>query len=88
MNPLQINYNSDFELQFKKLPKIIQKKALKAEILFRQNPFHPSLRLHKLKGKLSEIWSISIDKKHRILFIQPEANTFLFFSIGTHAIYQ
>lgn len=31
------------------------------------NPFHPSLRLHKLKGKLKEVYSVSINMKYRIL---------------------
>jgi mRNA-degrading endonuclease YafQ of YafQ-DinJ toxin-antitoxin module len=34
--------------------------------LLELNPFHPSLRLHKLKGKLSEIYSVSINITYRI----------------------
>lgn len=30
------------------------------------NPNHPSLRLHKLQGKLSELYSISINISYRI----------------------
>jgi len=30
------------------------------------NPHHPSLRLHQLKGKLSELHSISINISYRI----------------------
>jgi len=30
------------------------------------NPHHPSLRLHKLKGRLSELYSISINISYRI----------------------
>lgn len=30
------------------------------------NPFHPSLRLHRLKGSLSELHSISINISYRI----------------------
>ena len=30
------------------------------------NPMHPSLRLHKLEGKLSEYFSISINMTYRI----------------------
>jgi addiction module RelE/StbE family toxin len=33
-----------------------------------EDPFHPSLRSHKLKGDLSGIWSCSIDYSNRILF--------------------
>lgn len=30
------------------------------------NPFHPSLRLHRLKGPLSDLYSVSINISYRI----------------------
>ncbi len=33
------------------------------------NPYHPSLRLHKLHGKLSEPYSVSINISYRIFII-------------------
>lgn len=33
------------------------------------NPNHPSLRLHKLHGKLSELYSVSINISYRISII-------------------
>lgn len=84
----EIHYNDEFAEQFANLPKIIQKKACKKELLFRENPFHPSLRLHKLKRKLDGLWSISVDMKHRIIFKPLENGIILFISIGTHAIYE
>jgi mRNA-degrading endonuclease YafQ of YafQ-DinJ toxin-antitoxin module len=33
-----------------------------------EEPLHPSLRTHKLKGELSDKWSCSIDYSNRILF--------------------
>lgn len=33
----------------------------------------PSNRLHKLKGKLAGLWSVSINMKHRIVFQLAEA---------------
>ena len=30
------------------------------------NPFHPSLKIHKLKGKLSDLHSVSINISYRI----------------------
>jgi len=35
--------------------------------LLAENPFHPSLRTHKLKGR-ADIWSCSVDYSNRILF--------------------
>ncbi|MBU2523657.1 type II toxin-antitoxin system RelE/ParE family toxin [Patescibacteria group bacterium] len=83
-----IHYNSRFEKQFLALSKIVQKKACKCEVLFRNNPFHKSLRLHKLKEKLVGLWSISIDKKNRIIFKCMDDGVIIFASIGAHAIYE
>ena len=84
----KIFYSDVFASQFGGLPMAIQKKAVKAEGLFSSNPFHPSLRLHKLKGKLKGAWSISLDRKYRIIFTPQEDGEVLFVSIGLHAIYE
>ncbi len=49
------------------------------------NPFHPSLRLHKLKGRLSDLYSVSINILYRIRidFIIKE-NTIIPIDIGKH----
>lgn len=83
-----IEYGSMFLKQFQALPLEIKKKAAKCEKLFRQNPFHPSLRLHKLHGKLEDHWSISVTMKYRIIFKVLDEEVILLISIGTHAIYQ
>lgn len=83
----EIHYSETFERQFKVLPLEIKKKAVKKEAIFRENPFHPSLRLHKLKGKLDGLWSISIDRGYRIIFEVMKNGDIVFISVGTHAIY-
>ena len=88
MKVQEIHANKGFESQFKTLPAHIQQKAVKTETLFRANPFHPSLRLHKLKGKLDGLWSISLDRSHRIIFEVLEDGNVLFISIGRHSIYE
>jgi mRNA-degrading endonuclease YafQ of YafQ-DinJ toxin-antitoxin module len=35
--------------------------------LLEENPYHPSLRLHKLSGDLKEFYSVSINLKYRIV---------------------
>lgn len=68
----------------KEHPEIISqyKKTLK---LIEINPFHPSLRLHKLKGKLSDLYSVLINISYRICvdFIIKE-NTIIPIDIGKH----
>lgn len=87
MQITKIHYNAIFEKQFLNLPRDIQIKACKTEQIFKENPFYPSLRLHKLKGKLKGLWSISLDRKNRIIFKVLEDGVILFISIGSHAIY-
>ena len=36
--------------------------------LIAENPFHPSLCTHKLKGNLSDKWSYYLDYSNRIIF--------------------
>lgn len=83
-----IHTSTRFRRSFIRLPQSVQKRAAKAEQLFRENVFHPSLRLHKLKGRLDHLWSISIDKRHRILFEVMEEGVVMFVDIGAHSVYE
>ncbi len=82
-----IKYDKEFLAIFSKLPQEIKNKSLKAESLLKENAFHPSLRLHKLHGKLAGLWSISIDRKYRIIFEPIEDGVIHFISVGKHSIY-
>ena len=64
----------------KKLATRIEKQIL----LFEENPKHPSLRRHKLSGKLQEMWSISITMNIRMAYILLDKDNALFIKIGTH----
>jgi len=58
-------YNRRAARFLKKHPEILSQyeKVLK---LLEINPFHPSLRLHRLKGPLSQLHSVSINISYRI----------------------
>lgn len=59
------------------------KKVQKQLNLLQTNPNLKSLRLHKIKRKDNlNVWSISKDRGHRILYIENEF--FYIFDIGTH----
>ncbi len=53
--------------------------------LLELNPHHPSLRLHRLKGKLSDLHSISINISYRITitFLITE-KTIVPIDVGSH----
>lgn len=44
----------------------LEKQYLKTLQLIEANPFHPSLRLHPLTGRLSGLHSVSINLSYRI----------------------
>lgn len=53
----------------------LRQQYLKTLQLLEANPFHPSLRLHPLRGKLEGLHSVSINLSYRItleLLIQDE----------------
>ena len=54
-----------------------------------EDPFHSSLRTHKLKGDLSNVWSCSIDYNYRILFefvenSEDKEEAILLLNLGSH----
>ncbi len=56
--------------------------------LLELNPFHNSLRLHKLQGSLSEFYSVSIDMKYRIMIdFTIDNDQIIPLNIGDHSIY-
>ena len=77
------------EKQFlKRHPELIEryKKVLK---LLETNPNHPSLRLHKLRGKFAGKYSVSITMSYRIIlaFVITEKGIVLI-DVGSHDVYR
>ena len=53
--------------------------------LLEANPSHPSLRLHKLTGKLDSLYGVSINMTYRInLEFIIDNDTVIPVSVGTH----
>lgn len=68
----------------KKLPEVIPQygKTLK---LLELNPNHPSLRLHKLQGKLSKLYSVSINLSYRIsIYFLIDKDKIIPVDLGSH----
>ena len=53
--------------------------------LLELDPAHPSLRLHRLKGRLSDLHSVSINISYRITIeFVIEGNAILLVNVGKH----
>ena len=62
----------------------------KTLLLLAQNPYHLSLRLHPLKGKLAALHSVSINLSYRItLEMMITENEIVLVNVGSHdEVYQ
>lgn len=86
--PYEIEYTERYEkklFKFLKKHKDIVERYKKTILLMEADPFHPSLRIHPLKGKLKDLHSISIDMQYRIsIEFYIEDNLIIPVNIGTH----
>lgn len=69
--------------KLKKADKGLYYKILEKIQMFGDDERHPSLRCHKLTGKLLGYWSISMDMGIRIVYF-IESGVAYFVDIGTH----
>lgn len=83
---MKIRFDEDL---IKKLSKLRQGdgklfgKIDKALAVFRENPRHASLRLHKLGGALHNRWSLSVGMDYRLIFVWTDDEAY-FIDMGTH----
>ena len=82
-----IDYSPEFRRRFRKLPRAIKEKALEKEQIFRKDSRDPSLKTHKLSGKLSGCLAFWIDHKNRIIFSFVNSTHVYFLSVGDHDIH-
>ena len=82
-----VQVTSLFDKHYRKLPKRVKEEAKKKEHTFRDNPFDPTLRTHKLHGKEKDAFAFWINYSYRTKFIFLDEETVLFLDIGTHDIY-
>lgn len=88
----EVIFDAVFERSFKNYTKRLPAEELdglkERLIIFRNNPFNPKLKTHKLKGRLKEYWAFSISYSDRILFRFLDKGRVFFIDIGDHSIYE
>lgn len=81
-------FTESFEKRAKKFIKKhpeLRDKYVKTLKFLQSNPNHPSLKLHKLTGRLSKLHSISINLSYRItIYFIIKKDTIVPIDIGTH----
>jgi len=84
---VEVEYSPKFARMYAKLPRRTKSAAEEKEEIFRQDPFDPRLRTHKLGGRLKKHWAFSIDHRYRIVFSFAGGGLVRFHTVGTHDIY-
>jgi len=74
-----------FRKAFKRLPEQVQRQAREAYKLFRQNPYHPSLRFKQVHPT-RPIYSVRISIDYRALGVR-DGDEIIWFWIGSHSDY-
>ena len=82
---MKIDFNAKFKKQYKKLPWKIRKKFLERLAVFEEDPRHPLLRVHKLKGDMEPKISMNVTGDCRALFTWETSERVKFHEIGTHS---
>jgi len=85
---MEVNLSLRFKRSYKKIPRHIQSDFEKKIGTFMSNPNHPSLKTHKLKGKLQECLAFRLKDGFRVLFEFSGTDTVDLLDIGSHDVYK
>ena len=85
-----LNYAPNFVRSFNSLETDLQEEVLEKVELFKDSKNHKQLKVHKLKGRLKDRYSFSINYKTRIVFryISKNKKEIAFIAIGNHDVYK
>ncbi len=85
---MRVIYSPRAKKDYKKLPPKIKEKAKEAIERFQKNPFNKALENHKLKGRLKDLRSFSINSSYRIVFEFDSEGDAHIHKMGDHDIYK
>ena len=77
--------HKNFKKKYQKLSKNKQEKFKEKRNLFLNNPFHPQLSNHSLRGEHSHLRSFNVSGDLRVLYEQARQDAVLFIDIDTHS---
>lgn len=85
---MKVEFTAPFLRQLRKLDPDLQEEVVEKVELFSQQPDYPGLKVHKLKGRLKERWSFSVNYKTRIVFQYLIKDTVVLLAVGNHDVYK
>jgi mRNA-degrading endonuclease YafQ of YafQ-DinJ toxin-antitoxin module len=84
---MAVSFSSAFKRSFKRRIKgntDLEERFWQKLEIFTTDPFDPSLKTHKLSGKLKDVWSFSVDYDARVLFYFESDGNAVFIDVGSH----
>lgn len=87
---MEVAYSPTFVRKFKSLPSELQSETIERIKQFQNPRSHASLKVHKLKGRLNDRYSFSVNYRTRIVFryIETKPRTAYLLAIGDHRVYE
>jgi mRNA-degrading endonuclease YafQ of YafQ-DinJ toxin-antitoxin module len=84
---VEVSFSAPFKRAFKKCIKgntELETRFWQKLEQFTVDPFNPSLKTHKLSGKLKEFWSFIVGYDKKVLFYFTKDERAVFVDIGSH----
>jgi mRNA-degrading endonuclease YafQ of YafQ-DinJ toxin-antitoxin module len=85
---MNIAYTPQFVRMFRKLERELQEEAAEKIALFESDPQHTQLKAHKLKGRLKNRYSFSVNYQTRIIYMPLSKTEVAFLAVGDHDVYK
>jgi addiction module RelE/StbE family toxin len=82
---MTVLFSRRFKKQYKKLSPQLQRQTKARIELWKKHPADPTLNKHRLKGKLSHLYSINITGDVRALYEIIDDEIYLYQMVGTHS---
>jgi len=83
----EIAFSRSFQKAFKRKVRnepTLEKRFWERVAIFKENPYDPKLKTHKLSGSMRGWWSFSVEYDVRVVFSFVEPGRVVFVDIGTH----
>lgn len=86
---IEISYTKKFIKMFSALDENLQERVVEKIEMFKNPKNHKNLSVHKLHGKLKNLYSFSVDRKHRIVFQYGKSKKeAILLVVGDHDVYK
>ena len=85
---MDIRFKPTFIRQFNRLELALQDEVVEKIELFKNTTNRKQLKIHKLKGRLKNRYSFSVNYQTRIVFIYISKQQVVLLAVGDHDVYK